>query len=301
MNNPLELSYIVATRNRLPFLKVTLQFLLANVKSNEEIVVVDGDSTDGTKEYLSELYAEGKIQKFVSEPDRNQSHGWNKAILLAEGEIIKKIIDDDLFCFAAIQKCKEYMLANKSVDVCISNTLTTSLLNYQKIDRESRQNYYLPWKTGKVKSFTFGDISMLLRKSSIPYIGLYDTSFVMMDYEFSLRISYLQANIAYYTGFNAMSIFNPNSVSSNAVSRNLKGEGTRANAMYEYPGDHASISPYSKLKIFVGKTLYQLGIWHPKNHKENEQHSNPVSLLEIYKFCYEQLNNVNADQEFNFL
>ncbi len=301
MTNPLKLSYIISTRNRLPFLKITLQFLLANLKDDEEIVIIDGDSNDGTKEYLAELYARGEIQKFISEPDRNQSHGWNKAILLAEGEIIKKVIDDDLFCFDAIQKCKEYMLANKSVDICISNTLTTSLTNYQNIDREGRQDYYLSWKLGQVKSFTFGDVSMLMRKSSIPYIGLYDTSFVMMDYEFSLRISYLQANIAYYTGFNAMSISNPNSVSASARSHSLKSEGTRANTMYEYQGDHATISPYSKIKIFVGKTLYQLGIWQPVVHKKMEQGFGYASLSEIYEFCYEQLNSINANQEFEFL
>jgi glycosyltransferase involved in cell wall biosynthesis len=299
MTSILQLSYVISTRNRLPFLKITLQFLLENIKDNEEIVVVDGDSTDGTKEYLAELYANGKIHKFISEPDKNQSHGWNKAILLAEGEIIKKIIDDDLFCFSAIQKCKDYLLANKSVDICISNTLTTSLLDYEHIERESRQNHYLIWKSGKVKSFTFGDVSMLIRKSSIPYIGLYDTSFVMMDYEFSLRISYLQANIAYYTGFNAMSLFNPDSVSGKVVRNTLKIEGIRANAMYEYLG--ANISLYSKLKIFVGKTLQQLGIWRTSRQVINQKSINNYNLPEIYKLCYEQLNTANANQEFNFL
>jgi glycosyltransferase involved in cell wall biosynthesis len=301
MTSILQLSYVISTRNRLPFLKRTLQFLLENIKNNEEIVVVDGNSTDGTKEYLAGLYADGKIHKFVSEPDKNQAHGWNKAILLAEGEIIKKIIDDDLFCFAAIQKCKDYMLVNKSVDICISNTLTTSLLSYQHIERESRQNYYLPWRSGKVKSFTFGDVSMLIRKSSVPYIGLYDTSFIMIDYEFALRISYLQANIAYYTGFNAMSLYNPDSVSGNVVRDKLKIEGIRANTMYEYLGDQASISLLSKVKIFIGKTLQQLGIWRPSRLANSKNTISYDDLDEIYEFCYNQLNLANTDQQFDFL
>ncbi|MFN6067657.1 MAG: glycosyltransferase, partial [Pseudanabaena sp.] len=150
------LSYIVSTRNRIQFLQIILPLLFANIQPDEEIIVVDSNSTDGTQDYLNELHSKGKIHKFISEPDKNQAHGWNKAILMAEGEIIKKIIDDDLFCFSAIQKCKNYMLTNKSIDVCISNTLTTNLNKYQTIEYESRRQYYLQWKLGKVKSFTFG-------------------------------------------------------------------------------------------------------------------------------------------------
>ena len=121
------LSYIVSTRNRIQFLQIILPLLFANIQPDEEIIVVDSNSTDGTQDYLNELHSKGKIHKFISEPDKNQAHGWNKAILMAEGEIIKKIIDDDLFCFSAIQKCKNYMLTNKSIDVCIPNTMKSGL------------------------------------------------------------------------------------------------------------------------------------------------------------------------------
>ncbi|WP_295676193.1 glycosyltransferase, partial [uncultured Mucilaginibacter sp.] len=92
-----DISYIIATRNRLPLLKITLQKLIGELQPNEEIVVVDANSNDGAKEYLQKLFDEGKIHQFVSEPDRNQAHGWNKAILMAKGTLIKKIIDDDVF------------------------------------------------------------------------------------------------------------------------------------------------------------------------------------------------------------
>lgn len=293
------LSYIVSTRNRIQFLQIILPLLFANIQPDEEIIVVDSNSTDGTQDYLNELHSKGKIHKFISEPDKNQAHGWNKAILMAEGEIIKKIIDDDLFCFSAIQKCKNYMLTNKSIDVCISNTLTTNLNKYQTIEYESRRQYYLQWKLGKVKSFTFGDVSMLIRRSSIAYIGLYNTSFIMMDYEFSLRISYLRANIAYHTGFNAMSLFNTDSVSSKVLPKELKIEGIRANTMYEYSGDQANISPYSKLKIFIGKMLYRLGIWQITSQVNQQDYQ--IDLREIYRFCYEYLNSVNECEDFTFL
>src|ERR1700733_655283 len=118
-----NLSYIFATRNHLAFLKITLEILLQELQSDEEIVVVNGNSTDGTKEYLQQLFEAGKIHQFISEPDRNQAHAWNKAILLAKGVIIKKIIDDDVFSYKAIRECKNYMLLNSAIDVMLSNDL----------------------------------------------------------------------------------------------------------------------------------------------------------------------------------
>ncbi len=75
------LSYIVSTRNRIQFLQIILPLLFANIQPDEEIIVVDSNSTDGTQDYLNELHSKGKIHKFISEPDKNQAHGWNKAIL----------------------------------------------------------------------------------------------------------------------------------------------------------------------------------------------------------------------------
>jgi glycosyltransferase involved in cell wall biosynthesis len=298
----IKLSYVLSTRNRLPFLQINLGYLLKNIKDDEEIIVVDGNSSDGTQEYLKLLHQSGKIHQYVSEPDKNQAHGFNKALMLAKGEIIKKIIDDDLFCFPSIQICKDYMINNHSCDLCISDCLNTNLANYKDIGQHSRLQQYQQWKAGKVKSFTFGDVSLLLRRSSIPYLGLYDSSFTMLDYEFSLRTSYLKANIAYYTGFNAMSIFNPNSVSSNVTQETLKLEGQRTNAMYEYAGDDSEISHLSKLKIFIGKSLQKLGIWErSKSHvTEVDGNFSLDELADIYEFCYQHLNRANLDKQGKF-
>ena len=89
-----SISYLISTRNRLPHLKITLAKLIAELQPDEEVVVVDGNSTDGAKEYLQQLFEQGKIHQFVSESDRNQAHGWNKAMLMANGTIIKKIIEN---------------------------------------------------------------------------------------------------------------------------------------------------------------------------------------------------------------
>ncbi|WP_460620260.1 glycosyltransferase, partial [Hymenobacter qilianensis] len=56
------LSYILTTYNKLPYLKQVLERLMAARQEDEEIVVADGGSKDGTVEYLQGLYAAGRIQ-----------------------------------------------------------------------------------------------------------------------------------------------------------------------------------------------------------------------------------------------
>ncbi|GAC1309832.1 MAG: hypothetical protein NVSMB24_25970 [Mucilaginibacter sp.] len=296
MKLAINLSYIIATRNRLPFLRITLEKLANELQSDEEIVVVDGNSTDGSKAYLQQLFDEGKIHQFISEPDKNQAHAWNKAMLMAKGIIIKKVIDDDVFCYPAIRKCKDFMLANPGVDVVISNDLGTSLYDYKNIQTSSRLPQFEKWKNGVDPSFTFGDVHMLIRRASLAYIGLYDTSFIMMDWEYSLRISYLRARIVYYTGYNALSVTHAQSVSSLKNIALITQQGKKGAILYEYKGDGHEISVWSKIKIQAGKWL--------KSKKESGVivKGEPTEEIGfIYNYLYDHIAEVNNAQEFTFL
>jgi glycosyltransferase involved in cell wall biosynthesis len=295
----LDLSYIIATRNRFSFLRITLEILVNELQPNEEIVVVDGNSSDGTKEYLQQLFEEGKIHQFISEPDRNQAHGWNKALLMAKGTIIKKIIDDDVHDFKAIRRCGDFMLANPEIDICISNCLGSNLIDPGKIETASRLPYFMKWKSGVSKTFTFSDVSMLVRRSSLSFVGLYDTQFKMMDWEYSLRASYLQARIAYYTGYNSLAVNTPGNVTSTATRQLFKTEENIGRAKYRYAGDSADISLYSHIKIWMGKTMYKLSA--QKKEPANLTAAPPANQLEqIYASFYKKLGEYNEGR-FDFI
>lgn len=292
-----NLSYIIATRNRLPFLTITLSRLINELLPDEEIVVVDGDSTDGAKEYLQQLFEQGKIHQYISEPDHNQAHGWNKALLMAKGVIIKKIIDDDVYSYTAIRKCGSYMLNNPQIDICLSNGLTVDLISPQNIQKASRSKYYENWKNGNLACFTFSDVYMLIRKSSLSYLGLFDTQFAMMDWEYSLRCSYLKANIIYYTGYNSLSVHTPGNVTSVTDSIRLKKEGQIGKEKYGYEGDRSDISLYSEFKIAIGKT-----IGYSKEKKQASSKMPELDELEfIYADFYKQIEVYNHENNFNFI
>lgn len=302
MNYDPKISYIISTKNRLSFLKVLKSNIFSDIQSNEEIVVVDGNSTDGSKEYLQDLFDKGIIHQFVSEPDRNQAEGWNKAILLARGQIIKKIIDDDVFDLAAIRKCTDWMISHPEVDLCISDCLQANLNQPGYITKASRLPFFQDWKNKTVKSFSFSDVYLLIRKNALPRLGLFDMQFRMLDWEYSLRCSYLQATIAYYTGCVALAVATPGNITSTSDKETLKREGKIGEIKYEYAGDRAHISFISEVKIFIGKRLNNLGLRKPRQSEfitieaTSEEH-----LDQIYLSFYAKLKEYNSTQHFEIL
>jgi glycosyltransferase involved in cell wall biosynthesis len=68
-----------------------------------EWIVVDGGSTDGTVEFLEAL-PDPRV-RWLSEPDRGQSHAINKGLAMATGDVVAWLGTDDLYApgaFAAV-------------------------------------------------------------------------------------------------------------------------------------------------------------------------------------------------------
>lgn len=216
MNNQtmseIKLSYVITTRNKLLYLKEVMKRLLENVQADEEIVVADGESTDGTVEYLKDLYEQGKIHQFISEPDKGEAHGYNKCLLMARGELIKIITDDDTFYYPEIQKCKHFMLKNRDMDVVSGNTAGISLEQPNRASLLTEcENNYRDWQTNG-DSVWFIGLPLMIRRSSLSLTGLFFTGFIQVDTEYSLRITSLKhVNIAWNTALLAIRIDNPNS------------------------------------------------------------------------------------------
>lgn len=194
----LNLSYIVVTKNKLPMLKWSLEFLIANRKQDEEIIVIDGLSDDGTPEYLKQLKSTNQINKYISESDNNESHAWNKGILLAEGELIKLISDDDIFFYESIDICKKFMLENFDSDVLIGGTYNVVYGDIQSI-RYLESDFTNFIKYVNVKSpFACCGLSLMLRRRNISKYGLFSTMSIAPDTDIMLRMTRLNTSIVFY-------------------------------------------------------------------------------------------------------
>ena len=190
-------------------MKIVLRRLIENCQEDEEIVVTDGASTDGTPEYLKELYEQGKIHQYISEKDAGEAHGYNKAMLMAKGELIKIITDDDVFYYPLIKECKKFMLENTQFDLLSGNI--ADMKDGINTNKRYEDDNFLKYKNEK-KSFYFNGQPIFIRRRSLPLIGLLDTNFITVDVEFALRLtSNKKIKLCWLTDFLSVRIDNSDS------------------------------------------------------------------------------------------
>lgn len=237
-----SLSYVLTTYNKLEFAKTVLQTVIENCASDEEIVVVDGGSKDGTAEYLHELSDKKLIHQFISEKDQGEGHGFNKAILMAKGQIIKYITDDDVFDFNVIRFCKNYMLANSNIDFLNTNGANYNI-EYNSdivVFTDAYIDQMKEWMhTGK--PFAFCMLGAMFNKDSLPLLGLLNPSIKRADAEYSLRITSQKITMAWYTGVSYVRIHNSKS-NSEVFSEKIKEETKKLNAFYNVSIDGEEVT-----------------------------------------------------------
>ncbi len=217
MDKKIELSYLVVTKNKLSYLKITLEKLIAEKKLDEEILVADGASTDGTKDYLLGLKNSGAIDFLVSEVDFGVAHAMNKLILVAKGTLFMLIADDDAYDYQVLAECKRFMLEHKNIDlVCANGGVLYSASNKNHPGYTIRPLDYAPefkeWQRSH-RPFAFAELGLILRRSSLPVIGLRDLNIRRADAEFSLRLTAGKARIAWYNGYSYVNVLNQQSAS----------------------------------------------------------------------------------------
>ncbi len=96
MENSALISIIIATCNAAVSLPRCLNSIQRQAYPWVEVLVQDGNSTDGTLENLQEFAAKGMNIRWQSEPDSGIYDALNKAIPRAEGELIVILGADDV-------------------------------------------------------------------------------------------------------------------------------------------------------------------------------------------------------------
>jgi glycosyltransferase involved in cell wall biosynthesis len=305
--NPIKLSYVITTYNKLPYLKEVMRLLLLNKKIDEEIVVADGGSTDGTVEFLDGLFKEGGINQFVSEKDKGEAHGYNKTFLMARGDLIKVITDDDVFYYPAIEACRNYMEENPSIDLMTgmaAMVLMGSFTPIQPIQEFFEE--YKKWEQGKIDRFYSNGLALLLRKSSMPLLGLFSNEITYVDIEYILRVS-KWANIAFCNQCIAVRITNVQS--KGFVQTNSKEEVIKLFNFYNYPIPLTWQAPKKEkkpflleLRIFLSrakKKLQGLPAFQPTKETFIKNLS-PKQIEEFYAHYEQELDKANQQIQILF-
>jgi glycosyltransferase involved in cell wall biosynthesis len=177
------ISIVIATYNATNTLRACLDSIAGQKSDDIEILVIDGASTDGTQNILSE-YA-SVIDYCISEPDRGIYDAWNKGVTQAKGEWVLFIGADDVLEPDAMLTYISFLgkLRIQTFDyICAKNTY---------IDRSGRPIKVIgePWVWSKFRSkMNLAHVASLHHISLFKEIGYFNLKFkIAGDYEFLLR------------------------------------------------------------------------------------------------------------------
>lgn len=169
-------------KNRKETLPQTIMSVLSQSYSNIEYVLVDGASTDGTLEVIKQF--DDKIDLWISEPDRGTSDAANKAISLAQGDIIFWLSSDDWIPSDFIELAVKAFL-NTGADFVFGDMamyrdgILDSLVKANK-------DYVKALMSGNPR---FNFPSMLIKREHFQKLGLLDMTYKYTnDYEWTLRL-----------------------------------------------------------------------------------------------------------------
>ncbi len=94
MKYPL-VSIITVVWNNKAGIRKTLDSILGQTYPNMEVIVIDGGSTDGTREIIEEYTSQ--LSYFISEPDHGVYDAMNKGIRLSHGDYVNFMNSGDTF------------------------------------------------------------------------------------------------------------------------------------------------------------------------------------------------------------
>jgi glycosyltransferase involved in cell wall biosynthesis len=190
---PLPLvSIITPSFNQARFLEATIQSVLGQDYPRIEYIIVDGGSTDGSKDIIKKY--ESKLAWWVSEIDKGQTDAINKGFERAKGDILAWLNSDDTYEPKAVGAAVKYLLAHPQVGMVYADAnfinedgRVIGKFNSAQTDyRLLRQGYvHIPQQT------------MFFRASLWKEVGPLDPSFYFaMDYDLWTRIA-RRAPLAY--------------------------------------------------------------------------------------------------------
>lgn len=184
----MRITIITVCYNRKKTIEKAMNSVLNQNYADIEYILIDGNSTDGTKEIIQSY--QDRLSAFISEPDKGMYDAINKGIKLATGDVIGLMhSDDEFYDDTAISQIVDRFKADSSIEGVYGNGIYVSNDAEERLIRNRVCGFF---SQSKVSSGWLPlHPTVYLRKSVIDKYGAYDLNFkIASDTEFLLRYLY---------------------------------------------------------------------------------------------------------------
>jgi glycosyltransferase involved in cell wall biosynthesis len=180
-----KISIITVSYNSAATIEDTIQSVLSQTHTDLEYIVVDGNSSDGTKNIIEKYRS--KIAHYISEADTGIYDAMNKGIALATGDVVGILNSDDVYKNTQIlSKVSEAFQADAD---CICTDVEIFKGTPAKVIRYYSCTKWKPWM------FRLGHQpphpGFFVRKECYKKHGIFNTKFKLAaDFDILLRFIY---------------------------------------------------------------------------------------------------------------
>jgi glycosyltransferase involved in cell wall biosynthesis len=147
----LLVSFCLPTLNRINYLKFFLDTFLANIPVWAELIVIDGGSSDGTREFLSDMSCCSDRMRFIaSSTRRNLGLDLFESIRSSKGKYCWFLSDDDDFNYKHLEVLHQFLcnsnycgmtVSYESYDNKLISKIPTVRPNYRSMKTTTRTYY----------------------------------------------------------------------------------------------------------------------------------------------------------------
>lgn len=167
----LKISVIIATYNRCKSLKDVLECLVLQDQDEDfeyEIIVVDNNSKDKTKEYVEKYFPKLDTRlKYIFESKQGKSFALNRGIIEATGEIIAFTDDDVILPHEWLKNIKKYFVFFPNISGLAGKVLP-KLICPKPFWLSLNGEYILK---GVLSYYDHGDKAFILNNKEKPFLG----------------------------------------------------------------------------------------------------------------------------------
>lgn len=180
----MRVSIITICFNSCQTITDTIKSVAGQSYKNIEYIVVDGDSTDGTKEIISHYSSD--ITKHISEKDNGLYDALNKGIDSATGDVIGFLHADDIYAHGKVIQNVMNLFEKENTDSVYGDLVYVNSQNTEKVVRYWRAGQF---SIGKLKLGWFPPHpTFFVKRDVYKRHGSFDTGFkIAADYEIMLR------------------------------------------------------------------------------------------------------------------